>query len=202
MWEECCWGAGGSSRCKGPEAGANGCISGTAKEALEAGVAAAAEWGWGAGGGAPITSSQATVRPSTVHAGVWGGEGLRANQHTCPPSPLSNTAFKKQQGEDTDVGAPPPLSSNSPHPAPTREQRAGRPVGPPPPQGSPSLAGTFRLASRLAPGPRLFGAWTDFPGCSSRRLFMKTTPPHEPPRASASVQASVLPSFFLYLFPR
>lgn len=141
MWEECCWGAGGSSRCKGPEAGANGCISGTAKEALEAGVAAAAEWGWGAGGGAPITSSQATVRPSTVHAGVWRGEGLRANQHTCPPSPLSNTAFKKQQGEDTDVGAPHPSPPTPPTPPPRASKGLGVLLDRPHPRALPPWLG-------------------------------------------------------------
>ena len=39
-----------------------------------------------------------TGRPSTMITGVWGGEALQTNQHTCPPGPVSNPAFQKSQG--------------------------------------------------------------------------------------------------------
>ena len=114
-----------------------------------------------------IMSSQATVRPSTIMTDVWGGEGLQTNQHTSPPRPVSHTTFKKQQGEGTGRGAHPALHTGS---GLSLLRDCPAPQGAPPPR-----LGTFQLALGLAAGPRLFGAWSDFPSCSSRCLFMKMT---------------------------
>lgn len=86
----------------------------------------------------------------------------QTNQHTCPPIPVSNTAFKKEQGEG---------AASDTHPTLHTGNGLSILFNPPPPQGAPPpWLGTFQLASSLAAGLRLFGPWRDFASCSCRCL--------------------------------
>lgn len=107
-------------------------------------------------------SLQAIVRTSTMIVSVWGGDGPKPAKVGVLDRNVSDTAFKKHQGEGATSDADLTLHTDN-----------GLSIlfNPPPPQGAPPpWLGTFQLASSLAAGLCLFGPWRDFASCSCRCL--------------------------------
>lgn len=114
---------------------------------------------------------------NTVIAGLWGRD---SQSQPAPPSwsplslPSGGTTRRRSRQR-----CPRPTQARTPPPSwPPVDLRPG---------SSPSRAGNLQLASHLAAGPRLFGAWTDFLSSSSRQRRLFTKPQLEgPPRVAPS----------------
>lgn len=111
--------------------------------------------------------------------GVWGSERqpIQAEQHTCPPRSVSNAASKSNKEQMQPLA--PTLDLHT-------DNELERPADPPA-KGAPILlARGLPAGLTFGCGPRLFGTWTDSPGCSSQCLFMtKESLWHESPRRLA-----------------